>query len=985
MQVTDAFVSGSIGIAICRTGGGVHILAGPTDDLRPALPNERLWLKSIAREVTPVEPMGYPTTLESVRSKLDEEIRFFNGLDGLLIGMDGDYSAATRQRGIARAEGVLTSNPTLASRIRRRFLVPVNLNEWDPEGALHLAVEIDSPQVIECYRRIVSGFIDRLANDIAEVVSLKLGNGADAARARDVFVRSGLLSELAAIANSSDQTELLKPLFHRMDFPDLQTVDPSGQILTTILNRIADRDVADAGRSSNDHDGLVATAFVEAMASESLDPIATAVEQILTKKAERGRRPLEGRFIELTNIQPEIEWIGDKLHLGQVKRAESALVQLLDRQSTRTKAADIMKTLTSVANLARKANLIDFAFRLLNAIDRLGTPDEVAMCVRGEILRDLGHFDEALAVFEDTMLRFPQDEVAPAARAETLRDLGQYEDALVTLEDMMCRFPDNVFVLNTRAETLHELGRHDEALAAFNETIRRFPQDEVAPTARAVTLRDLGRHDEALAALENTIRRFPQNEVAPCVRAETLRDLGRYEEALAALDDTIFRFPHSEIARNARAETLRDLGRHDEALMALEDAMRHFPQNEVAPTARAEVLRDLGRYEEALAALEDTMRRFPYSDVIPNARAETLRDLGRYEDALRAFEDTARRFPHNAIAFTARAETLRDLDRHEEALTALEDTMRRFPRNEIAPTAYAEVLRDLGRYEEALVTLEDTMRRFPSSDWVPNARAETLRDLGRYEDALKAFEDTARRFPHNAVASTARAGALRDLGRYDEALTAFGEVFDRFPKSDFVRNAYAHLLAQLGNIERAETLIGAAATRRLSRPDWIAAHIQAMARLRVGRIAEALADLERGSNECTFLDVRRYFDATLPLALLADKRAKEAAQKLEKISRNERLPRSELTNVILFQTHALAEAGESLHAKELIRSAQVVKFSDARQRQLAAVLLKQYSLTGGADASTERKPDLADEIAILEFELACPRLLRHRTNLVRAA
>ena len=79
--------------------------------------------------------------IEELRRRLEEEIVFFRGLDGLLLGMDLDMSEETRARSIGRADRVLASDPALAARIRQRFLLPTNAEEWDPGGALLLARE----------------------------------------------------------------------------------------------------------------------------------------------------------------------------------------------------------------------------------------------------------------------------------------------------------------------------------------------------------------------------------------------------------------------------------------------------------------------------------------------------------------------------------------------------------------------------------------------------------------------------------------------------------------------------------------------------------------------------------------------------------------------------------------------------------------------------------------------------------------------------
>ena len=99
MQVVDAFVSGSLGQAVYREGRAFRILDALQAEPREALPNEIQWFRHAAREVAPAHAEGLPVALEVVRSRLDEETRFFRGLDGLLVGMDRDFSVATLARG----------------------------------------------------------------------------------------------------------------------------------------------------------------------------------------------------------------------------------------------------------------------------------------------------------------------------------------------------------------------------------------------------------------------------------------------------------------------------------------------------------------------------------------------------------------------------------------------------------------------------------------------------------------------------------------------------------------------------------------------------------------------------------------------------------------------------------------------------------------------------------------------------------------------
>ena len=292
----------------------------------------------------------------------------------------------------------------------------------------------------------------------------------------------------------------------------------------------------------------------------------------------------------------------------------------------------------------------------------------------------------------------------------------------------------------------------------------------------------------------------------------------------------------------------------------------------------------------------------------------------------------------------------------------------------------AETLRDLGRHDEALAAFEETMRRFPQDEVAPTARAEALRDLGRHDEALAAFEEATRRFPQNQVAPTARAETLRDLGRHDEALAAFEETMRRFPQNQVAPNAYAHLLAEVGRFQDAEALLVPRATRSRTRDDWIAKHILGMARLRAGCASEALTEFEQGIRFCSFPDMRRSFETGRTLALLAEHRAAEAVQQLEKLAKIRSLSSNEMTNIVLFQTHALAEAGEPLRARELVNSAQIIDFAAARQKRLAGALAERYGLISGVRPSDPKVRELNEEIETLEFELVRPKLWTFRAS-----
>ena len=704
---------------------------------------------------------------------------FFQGLDGLLLGMDPDISSGTRSRCIARADRILDSDSAVTFRIRKRFLSPADRQEWDPRGALKLAEAQGAIQAATCYRALADGAVDRIVDNIAAVVSEQYGTGAEAAENRDRVLRSGLVADLVRIEVERDRKAATNLAFRAGDYPDLGALIRTRHMLAVLGKLMLRRLASPSPVRSVEGSGV-------ADVTEQIDPIIAAAEAVADSSSGSRRGDKPAKAFDLTAIQSQIAWIGDQLSSGEIGRAEQAIVRLVRRQAERSRPSDVVKTLTAVADLARGKGYVELTWRVLSAIDFVGHTDAAAQCVRASLLSDEGRLDEALSVLDETIERFPGDVVARTARAETLRAMGRTDDALDALDQTIERFPDNVVARNARAETLRAMGRTEEALDALDQTIERFPDDVVARTARAETLRAMGRMDEALDALDQTIERFPDDVVARTARAETLRAMGRMDEALDALDQTIERFRDNIVARNARAETLRAMGRTEEALDALDQTIERFPDDVVARNARAETLRAMGRMDEALDALDQTIERFPDDVVARNARAETLRAMGRMDDALDALDQTIERFPDDVVARTARAETLRAMGRTDDALDALDQTIECFPDNVVARTARAETLRAMGRMDEALGALDQTIERFPNDVVARNTYAHHLALRGKFDRAMAILNSAAAqpKTRDDWVAKHILAMAWLRTGHFDEAYASLDEGARRCPFPD---------------------------------------------------------------------------------------------------------------------------------------------------------------------------------------------------------
>ena len=701
------------------------------EDKQRRLPtaNEINFFFSQGLEVRPIDPLrDGELTEENLSSLLELETRRFQALQGLLIGMDAEIEDQLRIRNMRRGNRLL-SDHRVSQFVERRFIRPLNGQEWDLEGARRLAHSEELLAVLRLYKIIIGPSLIRLED---EITAWALQHGYTsierAAEIRKAY-DTGLIALLATSMHDDEPSELLKRVFFA------KSADWDRRLATYLVRRLVPKepfaDTVSGRLVEEDSPDLSTTTGADRLRSR----IGEFLEEYNSNRSkwERERYRVDHAQAYEAALK-QIEWIAMRFKSHHPEAAWGDLTKLAERQFTEGGPQKFAMSLTNLATqLGEKASV---AFTLYDMAVICASEDVTVHTARAETLRALGRFEEALAAYDRTVEDFPHDAFARTGRAETLRALGRFDEALAAYDRTVEDFPHDAVARTGRAETLRALGRFDEALAAYDRTVEDFPQNAVARTGRAETLRALGRFDEALAAYDRTVEDFPQNAFARTGRAETLRALGRFEEALAAYDRTVEDFPQNAVARNGRAETLRALGRFDEALAAYDRTVEDFPQNAFARNGRAETLRALGRVEEALAAYDRTVEDFPQDAVARNGRAETLRALGRFEEALAAYDRTVEDFPQDAVARTGRAETLRALGRFDEALAAYDRIVEDFPHDTFARTGRAETLRALGRFDEALAAYDRTVKDFPQNAFARNGRAVVLAtpaDLTRLE------------------------------------------------------------------------------------------------------------------------------------------------------------------------------------------------------------------------------------------------------------
>jgi predicted Zn-dependent protease len=599
MQAKQAYISGSLGVALyLNERDQTMILDLKTPDVpREPRRNEVNFFFNVALHYRAQNPNLKPVSLDVLREDLRVENLNFTAFDNMHIGMDRHLPTGLREKAICKANMLIRENVHVNTYVKHHFLFPLNSQEWDVKGAGELAEKLDKPFALKYYTLFNSYTVDNVYESAILIAKEQFNSVFEQKQAMDDFFHSGLLGDLVEAVGEKNSAFIHGLIFSASKYQGFSN-QAGKKFVTSLVNK-------------HKHETKTSSVVLE-VSKPKQDQLLSIIEAYLAKEnapVKRGKKPRHeeanpNTFKLFEAVKSQIAKIEILLNNNKIADAKNLTNQLVKQQLENSDKVHVTKTLTQIAYFALNVNALDFVETLIEAVELLGAEDATFFNIKASFLSVSGRKLEALAVFEETMHRFPHNEVARVAYAELLRDLGRKDEALNVFEETMHRFPQDEVARNAYAELLREMGRKDEALNVFEETMHRFPHNEVARNAYAELLRDLGRKDEALNVFEETMHRFPHNEVARNAYAELLREMGRKDEALTVFEETMHRFTQDEVARNAYAELLREMGRKDQALTVFEQTMRRFPHNEVARRAKAHLLIELNRYDEAKKLLE---------------------------------------------------------------------------------------------------------------------------------------------------------------------------------------------------------------------------------------------------------------------------------------------------------------------------------------------------------------------------------------------
>jgi tetratricopeptide (TPR) repeat protein len=300
------------------------------------------------------------------------------------------------------------------------------------------------------------------------------------------------------------------------------------------------------------------------------------------------------------------------------------------------------------------------------------TGDSAAALVRGWELHQQKRYDEAEALYRQTLTTEPRNALALFLLGRLELDQGRNQQAAEHLAAAVQSDASKAVYYATLARAERALGRINRAIGNYRMAIDLEPEsaDYYVNLGNALLARKEA--TEAVACYKRAIELDPQLAEAHTSLGAVLEHQGQLYEAVACHRDAIALRPgYAEAYHNLGAALLK-LGQVDEALRSFRTAAELKPDWDAPWSNLGALYRAQGDEAEARRCVERALALTPRFADHHVSHATLLREEGRLQEAFEAYERALALDPRNAGAWYGRALVNLSLGRFAEGWAGFE-------------------------------------------------------------------------------------------------------------------------------------------------------------------------------------------------------------------------------------------------------------------------------------------------------------------------
>ncbi|ABG51494.1 Tetratricopeptide TPR_2 [Trichodesmium erythraeum IMS101] len=260
---------------------------------------------------------------------------------------------------------------------------------------------------------------------------------------------------------------------------------------------------------------------------------------------------------------------------------------------------------------------------------------------KANALINLSRFDEAEAVFQQLIEKYPNQPDGYERCAALTQSLGDWELALERWENAIAKFPGHFNFYLQKGDVLANLFRYEEAEIWWEKVIALYPARHEGLYKSAALARLLGNREFAWQRFEQAIEKFPGHIPAYCEAAKELIAMGRFAEAEEKFLQALQRNPNDLTTLLQGGILASQQGNRELALERFERVIKFYhPQKAIDAYILAAVeLKNLSRESEAIAKYEEIVSFHQQRGLYPEVKLlgtslTSIQELGLLLDRL---------------------------------------------------------------------------------------------------------------------------------------------------------------------------------------------------------------------------------------------------------------------------------------------------------------------------------------------------------------
>lgn len=538
-MIQQAFISGQIGKVI-YTEDDRHFLLTVEHLEKPVecRPMDLSLFFNYGAEFTTLS--GAQLDLAQLKAQLIARRQAYRALTLTISGLDAELDHECRRAAIETAESLLRDGPTHQF-VRARMLARPLPAEADIEIARDIAIRSDATSVGLLYQHLLDSeqAISLVYETWLEAAPGYFASPEEQAESESMLLDLGVFAEIALALTRGDVTALSSIIITYGRRPEINSKSRQGAlILNDLRTRLAAKWGMSKIQSGGNKRGRGAGVEPERIA-EGDDPVHGILAEFRHRREHPRSRTLRADEAK-EKVDHQIEAIRKHIRRGNINRAGTFLRDLINFHVEHSKREHLGMSLCALAKVAIDTSAFELAEKMVHYALMLGIDDIVISTTQAQTFKAMGRFDEALAVYQETMTRFSSNRIVRTGYASVLMLMNRFSDVRALLSETPLSSKDDWIDYHIIAMSFLKSGNIDEAIRRFAHGLENNPwltNKNHFATALALANIKKKQYAEVLEALPTNVIGLDifQRQTRLALIGHSQAALGRKEEAVQTL------------------------------------------------------------------------------------------------------------------------------------------------------------------------------------------------------------------------------------------------------------------------------------------------------------------------------------------------------------------------------------------------------------------------------------------------------------------